>query len=113
VYETDLQSALVSSQLDFQKDLARQEADKLAGKKAKKKGITVPLNEFNSMLLDNPKPEPSSLYSDVADEELIERYKAEAKIQLGREKEIAQQRELLKSRQSESTVYKVSSSGTY
>lgn len=54
VYETDLEAALVQSQVDFQNELARTEAEKLSGKasKGKKKGITVPLNEFNSLILE-------------------------------------------------------------
>lgn len=45
---------MFQSQLDFQKELSRQESEKAAAKssKVKKKGITVPLTEFNALLLN-------------------------------------------------------------
>jgi hypothetical protein len=54
VYENDLETALVQSQLDYQTEVCRRESDKSLGKpnKGKKKAIPVPLNEFNAMLLD-------------------------------------------------------------
>lgn len=52
VYETDLETALVQSQLDYQNEISRRDAAKAGKPKGKKKPITVPLNEFNAMLLD-------------------------------------------------------------
>jgi hypothetical protein len=57
--------------------------------------------------VQNPKPNgQENPYPDADDEELIERFKVEARFQLEREKELTQQRELLASRHSEG-VYKV------
>ncbi|OXA62024.1 G kinase-anchoring protein 1 [Folsomia candida] len=98
-YETDLEAALFQSQLDFQKELSRQESEKAAAKssKVKKKGITVPLTEFNALLLNNPKQDAAKQlanpYADEPDEELIESYRNQARLQLEREKQREQQRD--------------------